>query len=242
MIRRVMGSAMLAASLAGVAACGASGTKSVSAPPTVETMQASPQVTDAAAAQALADQVRLASCRRDVVLVTMALEGYYARHSAYPSTLRQLVSEGFLDSTSGRDITYNGKGPGAIRGLVRGCTALGSPSPNKALASPDTTLPPARGCSREATSVVTVKINPDTPVPDCVIVTGSQRLRVVNATSAFGQRGSVISVRFAGLPARTIDRDQSTTFAERFGDYLAVGEHFLKVSAFPGSNIVVWLR
>lgn len=110
------------------------------------------------------------------------------------------------------------------------------------LASPDTTLAPARGCRQETTSTVTVTINPDTPMPDCVIVSASQRLRVVNATNAFGQRGSAITARFADLGPRVIDRGQSATFGQPFGDYLAHGQHFLWVSYYPGADIVIWLK
>lgn len=89
---------------------------------------------------------------------------------------------------------------------------------------------------------MTVTINPDKPMPDCVVVLASQRLRVVNATNAFHQRGSVITVAFAGLAARAVARGQSTTFGEAFGHYLAPGQHVLQVSAYPGSEIIVWLK
>ena len=118
-----------------------------------------------------------------------------------------------------------------------------TPSPKTGLASPDTTLPPPRPfCGGEPTSVVTVTINPDTPMPDCVTVRAAQRLRIVNNTNGFHQPGAVISAKIADLPLRTIGRGQSTTFDEPFGDYLARGEHYLQVSAYPGTNIIVWLK
>lgn len=130
--------------------------------------------------------------------------------------------------------------------VVAGCNSSSNTTASAPLevrlASPDTTYLPARPCGREPTSVVTVTINPDTPVPDCVIVSAAQRLRVVNNTNGFHQRGSVISARFADLGSRAIGLGQSTMFNQPFGDYLAPGEHYLQVSAYPGTNIVVWLK
>lgn len=130
------------------------------------------------------------------------------------------------------------------------CSSSHSPSASHGseLASPDTTLYPARGCAAAGTSsIVTITINPDTPVPDCAIVSKSQHLRVVNATNAFSQRGSTITVRFAGQAPRVIARGQSAAFATPFGDYLAPGEHSLLVFNYhPGLDVIrritIWLR
>jgi hypothetical protein len=125
-------------------------------------------------------------------------------------------------------------------------------SPASASASPalssdgflpvDSTLQPARPCFPGAAAVVTITINPDTPQPDCVIVTKTQRLQVVNATNAFDQPGTVITVSFAGLPVRTLRIGESASYDTPFGRYLAPGQHYMQSSKYPGGNIVVWLK
>jgi hypothetical protein len=115
-------------------------------------------------------------------------------------------------------------------------------SARMSLAPPDTTAFPAKGCGPDSAPTVTVTINPDTPIPFCAIVHDSQRLRVVNATNAFNQPGKTITIDFAGLPERVLSRGQSTTYEQPFGSYLAPGEHFLRVSNYPGSGIVIWLK
>jgi hypothetical protein len=110
------------------------------------------------------------------------------------------------------------------------------------LAPPDTTAFPAKGCGPDTAPMVTVTINPDNPQPPCAIVHASQRLRVLNATNAFNQPGKTITIDFAGLPERALARGQSTTYDQPFGSYLAPGEHVLRVSYYPGSGIVIWLK
>jgi hypothetical protein len=121
--------------------------------------------------------------------------------------------------------------------------AASSPGPpSSLLASPDTTLFPAHGCGVDNSPIITVTVNPDGPVPNCAIVTGTQRLRVVNATNAFSQPGMPITVTFGRLQARVLQRGQSTIYSSAFGDYLAPGEHYLDTSNSPGSGIVIWLK
>lgn len=122
-------------------------------------------------------------------------------------------------------------------------TPSGLPTPGtSSLAPADTTAFPAKGCGRDPTPTVTITINPDTPSPTCAIVHGSQRLRVVNATNAFNQPGKTITVNIASLPTRALAKGQSTTYNQPFDSYLAPGEHFLDVSFYPGSNIIIWLK
>jgi hypothetical protein len=118
-----------------------------------------------------------------------------------------------------------------------------SPSPSSSgLAPPSSTLPPARPCRPYPAPIVTITVNPDTPTPDCVIVSKTQRLRVENATNAFNQPGQVITIRFGGLPPRTLRIGESTTYEMAFGSYLALGQHYMQSSSYPGSNFVIWLQ
>jgi photosystem II stability/assembly factor-like uncharacterized protein len=131
--------------------------------------------------------------------------------------------------------------PQAAAAPSTAATALGGSSPG-GIAPVDSTLQPARPCYPESAPVVTITINPDTPEPDCVIVTNTQRLRVVNATNAFDQPGTAITINFAGLPPRTLERGEFTTYQMPFGTYLAPGQHYMQSSKYPGSNIVIWLK
>jgi hypothetical protein len=138
-------------------------------------------------------------------------------------------------------------GPGSFpaSSAIAAASAAGTASPalsSDGLAPVDSTLQPARPCFPEPAAVVTITINPDTPQPDCVIVTKTQRLQVVNATNAFDQPGTVITVSFAGLPVRTLRIGESTSYDTPFGKYLAPGQHYMQSSKYPGSNIVIWLK
>jgi hypothetical protein len=110
------------------------------------------------------------------------------------------------------------------------------------LAPADTTAFPAKGCAPDPRPTVTITIDPSTPVPTCVIVHGSQRLRVVNATNASNQPGKAITVNIASLPERVVAEGQSTTYGQPFDSYLAPGEHVLDVSFYPRSNVIIWLK
>ena len=120
-----------------------------------------------------------------------------------------------------------------------------SPSIPHALASPDGTGEPAKGCDRDPDPVVTFTINPDGPMPSigCAIVGKTQRLRIVNATNAFNQPGRTITLLFAGLPPRTLRVGESTTYEMPFGNYLAPGQHWLHEALYGNQIIVdIWLQ
>jgi hypothetical protein len=113
------------------------------------------------------------------------------------------------------------------------------------LVPPDTTAAyTARGCARFRSPIVTVTINPDGPLPGCAIVGPAQRLRLVNATNGFHQRGMTVTVRFAGLPARTLLTGHDTTYDRPFGSYLARGQHFVRLTNFHDSSLdfPIWLK
>jgi hypothetical protein len=130
----------------------------------------------------------------------------------------------------------------AYAGSASGGAAASSAPSSSVLASADTTLFPAHGCGVDDPPIITVTINPDGPVPNCAIVTKTQRLRVVNATNAFNQPGMTLTINFGRLPTRVLERGQSTTYSSPFGDYLAPGEHYLNTSEPPGLGIVIWLK
>lgn len=89
--------------------------------------------------------------------------------------------------------------------------------------------------------MVVITANPDTPSPRCVVVNGSQHLKVVNASDQSGQPGKTITVIFASFPPRQVAVGAATTFDRNFGSYLAPGVHDLHVSLYSGSA-AIWLR
>jgi len=106
---------------------------------------------------------------------------------------------------------------------------------------PATSRHPAAGvCGRVASSVVTVRIEPDVPLPRCSKVRAGQSLRVVNRTGDYGQRAHPIRVRWVpGRPVR-LAPGESHTFPRRFGDYLERGVHELRITRAYAAEI--WLR
>jgi len=74
-----------------------------------------------------------------------------------------------------------------------------------------------------------------------VTVTGTQHLKVVNASNQFGQTGRTISVSFASFPPRRVAIGATTTFDQNFGSYLAPGVHDLHITLYSGSA-EIWLR
>jgi hypothetical protein len=118
-----------------------------------------------------------------------------------------------------------------------------APTSTGGLVAPDTTATEtARGCSPYKAPIVTFTIDPDGMRPDCAIVGGTQRLRLVNATNAYHQHGVTVTVNFAGLPPRTLKIGQATTYDKLFATYLAPGQHYVQVSNFGDSNFPIWLK
>ena len=106
---------------------------------------------------------------------------------------------------------------------------------------PATSSLPASGvCGRAAGTVLTIRIERDTPMPRCASVTGSQRLRVVNRTGDYGGHARTVTVSW--IPGRTftLHPGESKSFDERFGRYLARGVHDLRVVSQYRAEI--WLR
>jgi hypothetical protein len=124
----------------------------------------------------------------------------------------------------------SGDGSGA-----RSRAASRSAASGAGLQPPASPTPAAGACasSRLRGATRTALINPDVPQPRCLKVYPDQRLRLVNHTNAFGQRGRTISVRLARFHAR-LARGEATVFREPFGRYLAPGDHVVWVSQYGG--------
>lgn len=98
-------------------------------------------------------------------------------------------------------------------------------------ATPDYIGPGAAGvCGLPApTELVTVTFELDVPSPRCLVVTGNQRLRMINrfAKHAVGRLGKVEFV----VPARG-----SVILDRPFRDYLMPGGYFLKTNLYSGGS------
>jgi hypothetical protein len=103
---------------------------------------------------------------------------------------------------------------------------------------------PAKGCAADQNPVVTFTMYPDGPFPTmgCAIVGRSQRLRVVNATNAFNQKGGPLTVSINGLPARMLRAGQSTTYEQPFGSYLPLGQTEVHLHYLSDNAVIVWLK
>jgi len=100
---------------------------------------------------------------------------------------------------------------------------------------------PASGyCPNTVGALVVITMNPDTPSPRCVVVTGGQHLKVVNPSSQFGAAGRTITVSFARFPPRQVAVGATTTFDQNFGSYLAPGVHEVHITPYYSAEI--WLR
>lgn len=112
--------------------------------------------------------------------------------------------------------------------------------PSHALLPATAQHPVAGACGRSTGSVVTIRIEPDTPFPRCTQVRAHQSLRVVNRTADYGQRAHAVRVRWIpGHPVR-LAPGASTTFRRPFGDYLARGVHVLRTT--PAYAAEIWLH
>jgi hypothetical protein len=112
--------------------------------------------------------------------------------------------------------------------------ATNSQTPS-ALAPADRQEPVSGACASFDTSVVTITINPDTPSPRCAKVTATQRLTVINKTSA------LVQVKLAQFAVQ-LPPGESQTFDVAFGSYLAPGVHSISMSNYgEGAGAELWL-
>jgi hypothetical protein len=127
-----------------------------------------------------------------------------------------------------------GASPAGPSGEV--ATTAGAPSPTTPPTTP-TDSPAATDQPKTAAAcegpmsapVALVEVNPDTSKPRCLIVRPDQRLRVLNTTSRFGQRGTSVVVTFARWSPQTLDPGESITFNAPVGQVLDLGVHDLRL-------------
>jgi hypothetical protein len=123
--------------------------------------------------------------------------------------------------------------------------APASPKPDASQLAPAVSKHPAAGACVEVPrtqgAIRTVRIEPDVPDPRCSQVYPSQRLRIVNATNDYGQRGKTVAVQLADFRAR-LAPGKAKTFDASFGSYLAPGDHVVTVSFYGGSGPELFLK
>ena len=118
--------------------------------------------------------------------------------------------------------------------------ARGTTTADSDLIRADSQMPASGYCPTTVGALVVITMNPDTPSPRCVVVTGGQHLKVVNPPSQFGTVGRTITVSFARFPPRQVAVGATTTFDQKFGTYLAPGVHGVHITPYYSAEI--WLR
>jgi hypothetical protein len=118
--------------------------------------------------------------------------------------------------------------------------APGTTTADSDLISADSQTPASGYCPKTVGALVVITMNPDTPSPRCVVVTGGQHLKVVNPSNQFGAAGRTITVSFARFPPRQVAIGATTTFDQTFGSYLAPGVHEVHIT--PAYSAEIWLR
>lgn len=94
--------------------------------------------------------------------------------------------------------------------------------------APDFIGPGAAGaCSEDDAEIVTVVFEQDTPSPRCLVVTVSQRLRVVNNVD------KTVTARLGGAEI-TLPPGTSVTFTEPFSIYMVPGGHYMTTDLYSG--------
>ena len=107
---------------------------------------------------------------------------------------------------------------------------------------PDSQYPAAGACPKQAGSPVRVQVDPDVPVPRCVVVAPGQDLTVVNNTNELQQAGSTVTVTWADYAPRVLKIGASTSYTQPFGSYLMPGVHRLHISLYGQSGAEIWLQ
>lgn len=99
----------------------------------------------------------------------------------------------------------------------------------------DSATPAAGACLPAEGGIVTVSLPPDVPVPRCVQVTASQRLRVVSRVD------TAVTVHLGNEEVR-VDPRESATIDRQFGEYLQDGVHRMRVDGYVPGGAEIWLR
>jgi hypothetical protein len=119
---------------------------------------------------------------------------------------------------------------------------VSSPSLKSGQFPADSRHPASGTCEPSTGAVATVRLDPDTPDPRCIIVSSGQRLRFVNTSASHGQRGKSVIIRLALYPPRVVKVRAATTFHRPVGQYLAPGVHDLHVALYGGGGPEIWLK
>jgi hypothetical protein len=155
-----------------------------------------------------------------------------------------------LAGCSGSGPGATSDGPTVTSGSARGPMLVsGSADAGQALSlGPARPFPadsrrPASGmCEPSTGAIATVRLDPDIPDPRCIIVSSSQRLRVVNTSAGNGEHRKTVTISFAYFSPRVLTVRAATTFHRPVGQYLAPGVHDLHVSLYGGGGPEIWLR
>lgn len=115
-----------------------------------------------------------------------------------------------------------------------------SPAPARSLAPATSRFPAAGVCGPVDGAVLTVRIEPDAPMPRCASVRSDQWLRVVNGTDDYGRPGRTLTVTWVPGETFSLRPGQAKEVRRHFGSYLARGVHELSVGG--GYRAEVWLR
>jgi hypothetical protein len=102
--------------------------------------------------------------------------------------------------------------------------------------------PTAGACALTPRSqaVGVIRLNPDTPEPRCLEIRPDQRLRLINTSDAFGQKGEVTSVAIAAYRAKLAPGRHLSH--RPVGRFLAPGDHLVGISLYAGGGAEVLVR
>ncbi|MGI8882504.1 MAG: hypothetical protein ACR2KJ_18760 [Jatrophihabitans sp.] len=177
-----------------------------------------------------------------VLVVGLLLAGCASKTNASGQSQRASSTAGSTSSGSTAAPTTPADSGTVTSSSTASSTSASPSKPKTTLVPPDAQHPAAGACGRATGTTVVIDMNPDIPAPRCVIVSAGQHLQVVNSTNRYQQTGKVVMVTWARKAAQSVPVGAKYTYAEAFGQYLAPGVHFLRMSAYPGSTASIWLR
>lgn len=178
------------------------------------------------------------------VVVGLALAGCASKTNAGGQSQRgSSTAASTSTSSSSTAVPTTPPDSGSVTPSTTASSTSASPSkPKTSLVPPDAQHPAAGACGRASGTTVVIDMNPDIPAPRCVIVSAGQHLQVVNSTNRYQQTGKVVTVNWARKAPQSVPVGAKYTYTQAFGQYLAPGVHFLRMSAYPGSTASIWLR
>lgn len=99
----------------------------------------------------------------------------------------------------------------------------------------DSQTPAAGSCNPVQGGTVSVTLNIDVPNPRCVIISGTQKLTLINGS------GQTVSLNYGSYVSQ-IPPGNSYTFPLAAGLFLSPGVHRIQTSLYSGSGPEVWLQ